>query len=122
MQRHMDWTTSEGRRFVFGIVLVLGGLVLLANRLDIFHFFALWPLFIVGLGLAKIVGACCGRQRRNGIWLVAFGVWFSINEFTSLGYHHTWPLILVAVGGMLAWDAMAAPTSCPRSAEDRHGR
>jgi hypothetical protein len=122
MQRHMDWTTSEGRRFVFGIVLVLGGLVLLVNRLDIFHVFALWPLFIVGLGLAKIVCACCGRQRRNGIWLLAFGVWFSINEFTSLGYHHTWPLILVAVGGMMAWDAMAAPTSCPRCQEDRHGR
>ncbi len=110
------------RRLVFGAMLVAGGVVLFLNHRDIFFVFGLWPLLLVGLGLARILGGCCGHCRREGVWLLAIGLWFALNEFTGLRYHDTWPLLLVAVGGLIAWDGLAPSERCAVCAEGRHGQ
>lgn len=111
---------AQVRRIVFGAMFIAGGLMLLFDRRSIFDVFGLWPLLLVGLGLARILGGCCARERRGGIWLLAIGLWFALNEFTHLGYHGTWPLLLVAVGGLIVWDAVAPGDRCPICAEGHH--
>ncbi len=111
---------AQMRRIVIGLMFIVGGLVLAIDGRSIFDFLGLWPLLLVGLGLARIAGACCGGRRRSGFWLLGIGGWFALNEFTSLSYHHTWPLLLVLVGGLVAWDALAPAGRCPACAEGHH--
>jgi hypothetical protein len=110
------------KHVVFGAMFIAGGVVLFFHQRDIFDVFGLWPLLLVGLGLARILGGCCARERRGGIWLLAIGLWFALNEFTVLRYHDTWPLLLVAVGGLIVWDAVAPRDRCPLCAEGHHAR
>ncbi len=113
---------AQVRRSVFGGMLVTAGVLLLIFHRDIFSAFALWPLVPVGLGLARVLGGCCAHCRREGLWFLAIGLWFALNEFTVLRYHDTWPLLLVAIGALITWDAVAPCAPCALCAEDRHGR
>ncbi len=108
------------RNVIFGALLIVGGLLLLVNQLTVFHLGALWPLFFVGVGLAKFVDACCTRQRRNAVAILGLGLWFVLNEFTHLGYHDTWPLLLLLWGALVIWNGLSPDRWCPRCAEGRH--
>ncbi len=113
---------ARARHVVLGGLLVAAGVVLFLGRHDIFYAFTLWPLLLVGLGLARILGGCCTHCRRGGFWLLAIGLWFALNEFTVLRYRDTWPLLLVAIGGLVVWDAVAPRDPCVLCAEGHHGR
>jgi hypothetical protein len=109
------------RHLVFGLMFIVGGSVLTLKGLDIAYVFGLWPLVLVGLGIDRILGGCCARRRRSGVWLLAIGSWLSLNAFTALRYRDTWPLLLVAVGALIVWDAVApSGDRCPLCAEGRH--
>ncbi|MGE5357434.1 MAG: LiaI-LiaF-like domain-containing protein [Bacteroidales bacterium] len=108
------------RNFVFGGMLIAAGILLLANHLTVFHVGALWPLFIIGIGIVKFADACCGRQRRTAIGMVGVGLWFALNEFTHLRYHDTWPLLLLLWGALLIWNGVSPDRWCPTCAEGRH--
>ncbi len=113
---------SPTRHLVFGLMLIVGGIVLTLNGLDIAYVFGLWPLILVGLGISRILDACCAERRRSGAWLLAIGSWCALNEFTALRYRDTWPLLLVAVGALIIWDAAVPASRCSLCAEGRHGR
>jgi hypothetical protein len=100
------------RHTVFGGMLIVGGLLLWYSGLGLWHVGALWPLVVVGLGTSRLLGACCARQRRDGVWLLTLGLWFALNQFTVLRYHDTWPLLVVAVGGLITWRAIAPLDGC----------
>ena len=68
------------RHATFGAMLVVAGIILALHQLNIFHVFGLWPLFLVGLGISKIAAGCCAHARKSGAWLLAFGLWFTLNE------------------------------------------
>lgn len=108
------------RHVTFGGLLVAAGVILLLHQLDIFYVVGLWPLLLVGLGITKLAAGCCAHSRRAGAWLLAIGLWFSLNEFTSLRYRDTWPLLLVAVGALIVWNAVAPVEPCPCCAEGHH--
>jgi len=110
------------RQVTFGGLFVAAGVILFLHQLDIFHVFGLWPLLLVGLGITKLLAGCCTHSRRAGAWLLVVGLWFSLNEFTSLRYHDTWPLLLVAVGALILWDAVSPSDCCPHCAEGHHAR
>jgi ABC-type Fe3+ transport system permease subunit len=38
------------------------------------------------------------RAVRGPIILIALGVLFALDNFTSYGFHQTWPVILIVVG------------------------
>ncbi len=111
---------SRIRNTVFGLLLVTGGLLLLVMGRTLFSFGMLWPLIFVGLGAAKMAAACCRRQFRNGVWFLALGLWFALNEFTALRARDTWPLLVVAVGGLITWRALAPAGPCATCGEGRH--
>jgi hypothetical protein len=120
-QRDASDHRARAQHVVFGVLLVAAGLYLALNQRSIFEVFGLWPLLLVGLGIARIAGGCCAHTRRSGAWLLAFGLWFLLNEMTSLRYRDTWPLLLVAVGILIVWDAVWPSDRCSLCAEGRHG-
>jgi hypothetical protein len=120
--QHRDALARQARvrRIVFGAMFTAAGALLFIHQRTIFDVFGLWPLLLVGLGLVRILGGCCAHCRREGIWLLAIGLWFALNEFTVLRYHDTWPLLLVAIGGLIVWDAVAPRDRCSLCTEGRH--
>jgi hypothetical protein len=112
---------TRRRNVVFGGLLIVGGIVLFVNRLTVFQVGALWPLFFLGVGIAKLASACCNRQRRTGTAIIGLGLWFALNEFTYLSYHDTWPLLLLLWGGLLIWDGIVPASRCPVCEEGRRG-
>jgi hypothetical protein len=113
---------SRAKHIGFGITLAAAGLYLAARGLSIWHVFDLWPFLLIGLGLSRILSACCRRGRRSGIWLLSIGGWFALTQFTLLGYHDTWPLLLVLIGGLVVWGALVPVEPCAACAEGRHDR
>jgi hypothetical protein len=122
MEQSLDQRHSRAKQIGFGVTLVVAGLLLAVRGLDIWHVFNLWPLFLVGLGLSKMLAACCKRETRSGVWLLALGLWFALNQFTVLGYHQTWPMLLAAIGGFMVWDALVPADRCANCARRRHDR
>ena len=122
MEQGLDQHQSRAKQIGFGVTLAAAGLLLASQGLNIWHVFSLWPLFLVGLGLSKILAACCRKERRSGVWLLALGLWFALNQFTILGYHQTWPMLLVAIGGFMVWDAFVPAERCAICARHRHDR
>ncbi|MGB7595896.1 MAG: DUF5668 domain-containing protein [Erysipelotrichaceae bacterium] len=89
---------------LFGIVLIIGGVLVLLSNLNIFHVTDLidylWPSALILLGLMSIV-----EHRRLTIWgliLVGIGGLYLANAFAFLyGYDTSvlvGPVILVAIG------------------------
>jgi uncharacterized membrane protein HdeD (DUF308 family) len=99
-------------RLLMGIMLIVCGLVLLADRLDIvtLRFSAnVWPVIVLAFGIIKIVDPPVHRgvrqSRRSGAWLIYIGLWGLVNEFRvfGLGYATSWPLMIVGVGLATIW-------------------
>lgn len=103
---------SEG--LVGGGILMLLGVLFLLDRLDLYEFrrvWTWWPLFPLGFGLARLAGAEDHRQRRSGAWLTAMGAWMLVNTQGWFGLHwgNSWPLLLIALGALMTWQALAEP-------------
>jgi hypothetical protein len=120
MDAHRISQQARTRRAVFGVMLIAGGFLLWSAGLELWHLCSLWPLIVVGLGLARILGACCRGEQRSGAWLLALGLWFALNEFTNLRYHDTWPLLLVAAGTLVTWQAVSPAERCVTCTEGDH--
>ena len=49
------------------------------------------------------------RAIRGPITLITVGVLFALNNFTSYGFHQTWPVILIVFGLLSLWRRAAEP-------------
>ena len=112
-----------------GAALVAWGLLLTLHQTGVIylrHVGALWPLLIAVLGMGKIAGSATHRGRRSGMWLLVIGLWLSLSRFTvfgyHVGYHETWPLLVVAAGAIVVWDVLAGGGAARSATEDRNGR
>lgn len=100
-------------RILFGLIVMLVGIMFMADRLDWMGFrlnVPLWPWLLVLLGVARIgEGGSEGRSlSRSGMWLMAVGAWGLVTEYRLLGtsYGRTWPLLVVIAGVFLIWGAV----------------
>lgn len=101
------------------IVLILLGVIFLLNTMGLIEFGLdrLWPLILIALGawlLARnwgLLGPCgsgcgCARCRTRRLMgpamLLTIGVLFLLENLheSSLGFHRTWPVILLVVGAV----------------------
>jgi hypothetical protein len=89
----------------WGVLLIAGGTALLLQRLGVtdvgFIIRSYWPLFIVLIGLSKLVHR---RSIWAGLWMIAVGSWLQAVTLHLYGltYRSSWPLILVILGaGMI---------------------
>jgi hypothetical protein len=116
-------------RVIAGLLVMLVGTALLADRLDWagFHLnVPIWPWVVLLLGLGRL-----GRPRvdtsgrlfvnRTGLWFIFLGVWGLVNEYRLFGLHYrqTWPLLLIGAGALIVWHA-ANPPQGARTAAPTH--
>jgi len=95
---------------IISLVVIAVGVVLLLNQLALFpHGFILylWPVVFIAVGLVKVF-AGSGGDRGLGVLFVLVGVLLELNDLgiTHLRFRDLWPLLIVAVGVALLWNAL----------------
>jgi hypothetical protein len=99
-------TPTPSGPMTLGVVMILIGLVLTLDNAGIFAIHGLgrwWPLFVIGIGLVKVRQPIEEGQRAAGTALLSVGILLQLVSVLSLV--KGWPLIMVAVGGLLLWRA-----------------
>jgi predicted membrane protein len=104
-----------------GLVLLIVGLVLLLDRLDIVEareIFNFWPLLVVAAGLSWLAKAMSTIGRLIGCLVIAAGV---LLQARNLGYLYIrgdiiWPLILIGIGVLLVGRALESHGVPPNGA------
>jgi hypothetical protein len=54
------------------------------------------------------------RAVRGPIILITVGTLFALNNFTTLGFSQTWPVLLIVIGLLSLLGRTARPASTPR--------
>jgi hypothetical protein len=90
-------------RLVFGLVVLVVGVLLLAGNLGFAvprRVWSYWPLVLVGLGLVRLLWPGSPDERRSGVGLLVAGIYCSISEWRLFGLHwgSAWPVFLIAAG------------------------
>jgi predicted membrane protein len=94
-------------RLVLGLVVLLLGLVFLADGAGLLSAdsaLALWPVGLVALGLVVVWQPDIGNRFVGAVLLIA-GVWLLLNTVGVWSYRfwHTWPYLLVAFGAWMIY-------------------
>jgi hypothetical protein len=98
---------SSPGEVVFGIVILVLGVILLLDRTGLVALqlsWRLWPFAVLALALARLTDAGRGCHAP-GIWLLAFGAWGLVSEFGLFGFDHrtSWPLLVIGAGLGVVW-------------------
>lgn len=101
--------TADRERRRSGLTLVIVGLWLLVNTLELFDFDwgTSWPLLLIGLGLGKLIHP--ERDGRSGgVFLILIGIWSLVNVLGLRGiyWEDSWPFAIIIVGLVLVWKAL----------------
>ncbi len=108
-------------RMAAGLIVMTLGLLFLLDNLDVLEIDDLgrwWPLLLVALGVGKLADS---RGRRGGaVVLIVVGLLFLV---TNLGYlpltiGQLWPVVLVAVGGLLIYRALQGGSALEERTEE----
>ena len=128
MAEEADRRQVSQARVLFGLLIMLVGGLMLADRLDMWGVrwnVPVWPWFLIVLGLVRLFDQSpdakgCARGRRTAAWLVFVGAWGLLNEHRILGayYGHSWPLLLIGAGVFVVWRALDPPS--PRDRQRLH--
>jgi predicted membrane protein len=92
---------------LIGVTIVLLGLVFLADglgMLDAHSGWALWPIVVIVAGVAVRLQPGVADRIAGAVLIVA-GIWLLFNEIGIWAYSfwRTWPLILMLLGGWIAY-------------------
>lgn len=105
---------NEGQRISR---LIAGGLLLLVGALFVLQNLGLvragqlgdyWPLFLVWVGLCRMLGPARARHFVSGLVLFCLGVFFQLDrlEVIWVPMRQFWPLLLIALGFGLIADSL----------------
>jgi len=105
-------------QMVTGLVIMGIGVALLLGRIGLFYVnvWRLWPLLLVGLGLARLSSPRPDGSRHGG-GLLLVGVWLLLNELRIWNAADSWPIFVVAFGVKILWNALRASTSASAQVE-----
>lgn len=110
----MTGSPPRGSNPLIGIAIIALGVVLLADNLGWFdarHLWRqVWPLVMVGLGVALLRGAPDGHTRGWGWGLILLGLWLFLDRLGWLSVSLSQvllPGVLLIVGGMMVARSLA---------------
>ena len=94
------------KKFAFGFVVIMAGLLLLAFNFDILpyswkHVFFSWQMLLIAIGLVSLFG---GDSRMPGFILLFIGGFFLVPEIFVMHisfFRLFWPFILIGIGLMI---------------------
>ena len=105
---------SEGRRIsrlIAGALLLLVGALFVMQNLGLVRagtFGDYWPLFLVWIGLTRMLGPARARHFASGLVIFLVGVFFQLDRLDVIWVpmRHFWPLLLIAIGFGLIADSL----------------
>lgn len=91
------------RQLMWGLVLVLFGLTILLDRMDLIEVRSLWrywPLVMIVIGINKMIGYPTPGHYSSGLWMMFMGVWlFAVfQNMFGLTFGNSWPFVIIASG------------------------
>ena len=115
-------------RLVFGLVIVLLGVLFMLDNLKIVEAERLlryWPVVLIAVGVVKLfAGGPVAARAASAFWLIAGALLLLVN----LGYFNLqifWPLLLLLLGGWIVLRSLTgtvppsggvdSSSTCPRS-------
>ncbi len=108
-------------RLVFGLVVMVVGLMLTLDNfgvLDARRFWRLWPVILIGLGLSRLSSWARTGGRPEGIGLLVVGLSFLLINFGVIRFRQLFPLLLLGFGAFIVlravqWDRRPKDGSGP---------
>lgn len=99
-------------RVVFGIVILTIGVLLTLDKLgwiEVDNIGRLWPVFLIVIGVSRLVQPASESGRGFGAILVFVGGWWLLYnlDLTDLWLWDYWPLVFVAIGLSILWRAVS---------------
>lgn len=93
---------KSDKRFYFGVILIVLGVILILERLNLIpesvaDMLISWQMLLVGIGVLSLIGG----NRTSGTILIVIGATFMIPELITVPHEIRriyWPLILVIIG------------------------
>jgi predicted membrane protein len=97
---------------MFGLMIILVGIVFTLDNLNIAHaedYLRYWPVGLIAIGAAKLWQSRAGYGSPiGGVIFTLVGTWLLLDslEYVEANLFDFWPLLLVFVGGMIVWQAV----------------
>lgn len=116
--------TFSAARLVWGLLLVVVGAILMLDRMNVLvvgSVWRFWPVGMIGMGLGKLLQHQGIEGLQSGLWLMVLGGWLLVVNFGVFGLsiRNSWPILTVAFGAYLVWQALMPP---PRADEKQEVR
>jgi predicted membrane protein len=97
-----------GRGMFWGVILTLFGLGLLLDHMGIIsidRIWRFWPLLLIVVGVFNLRAP---ERRFWGVLLILGGAFFQFRELglPHFGWVQFWPLVFIAIGLLLMWNAL----------------
>jgi predicted membrane protein len=99
------------RLFIGLVILAMGSIALLSGlgliNVDVGDVWRFWPLFLIAVGLSRILRPRGCPGRFTGFVMVFFGIYFLLRSFDIIATRIQLlvPALLLLVGGRLVWGA-----------------
>ncbi|MGV8040199.1 MAG: LiaI-LiaF-like domain-containing protein [Thermoanaerobaculaceae bacterium] len=105
-------------RLILGLAVCALGVLFTLDRMDVLDAGSLieyWPLFLVAIGVSRLLQAPGGSGRGFGLVLVVVGSWLLLYnlELVDFGIRDVWPVVLVLVGVGMVWRALGGDRRRP---------
>jgi hypothetical protein len=101
------------RQVIVGLLLVVFGVGLLLDRLDMLDIERLWhywPLVLVVVGVNRMIGYPSARDFTGGLWMAAIGAWLflTLEHKFGLTFHNSWPVFIIISGVSIVLEPVVA--------------
>jgi predicted membrane protein len=123
-------TSSDPRgmpsQLVLGVLVIVIGMLFLLDNLGIIdfrHALAFWPLAFILAGVIKLFDTSSRNGYVVGAVLIAVGVTLMLNRlgFVYLSWRTLWPVLLIAMGALVVYRAVAVRRHAVPSLKDEPG-
>jgi hypothetical protein len=110
-------TRRASRHATFGVLLILLGLLMLADQLRIgfdplglrINVGQAWPVILLVLGAGRFVAARREGRTGGGYWLFFVGTVLLLHTYRVLTLSQSWPLFIIGGGVSLMFDRRDQP-------------
>lgn len=98
-----DFSYAWRRQVMWGLLLVVLGVTILLDQVDLVEMSSLWhysPLLLVVFGINKMIGYPTAKHFTNGLWEVLVGVWLFVvlEDMYGLTFRNSWPFVIIVTG------------------------